>query len=305
MGAVALIELVEDVLPGLRGNARALVLHGEHNAAIRANQPQPHRSVGRVELHGVADQVAPHVHQQPRVAPVADLLQIDVEFDLLFAPPGLQRQDRLAHLLVQAEHRGLPGDGLVLHLGQKQNVADQAGQPVGVVQNLVHVLALLRRGPVRILEQHGVALDGVDGGLELVGDVGDEVGLEHLGLFQLRDHHVEVPVELLNVAALASAIDAELEIAARHAIHGAAQVADGPQDAVVQKQGDDARQRAADHQHPDEAGDRQRHAKQPVQHQDQAHAHQNRQAHLAEDGHGEVKAQARAALLSPHVRTTL
>ena len=307
MGAVPLIELVEDVFPGLRGNARALVLHGKDHAAVHANQPQPNRSVGRIELHGVADQVAPHVQQQPRIAAVAEFLQLHVELDLLLTPLGLQQQYRLAHLLVQAKRRGFAGDGLVLHLREQQDVADQAGEPPGVQKDPVDVLALLRRGLGRALQQHGVALDGVDGGLEFVGDVGDEVGLQYLRLFQLRDHHVEILIDLPDGGAAAGALQAHLEIAASHPVDGAAERAHGAKDALVQKQGDDPRHGAAGHQHPDGIGHGHGDAEEQVQNQNQPHAQQDRQAEFAEDRHGKVEPEVvlNNPLPTLHVRTTL
>ena len=161
------------------------------------------------------------LHQALR-ADVFDFLQIHVELDVLAGPLGLQQHHRLTDLLVQPVLGGGGPDGLVVHPGDQQNVPHQGGQTAGVEQNPLHVARLLLGGGAA-LEQHGVALDGVDGGLELVGYVGDEVALQGFGGGQSLHHQVEALVAVADLRDAAFRLKLHGEVPLGYALHGAAE----------------------------------------------------------------------------------
>ena len=108
------------------------------------------------------------MHQQILIPAVLDLVQLHIEFQLFFRPFPLQRQNGLPHLLIEPEACLLRPDGLIVQLGQQQNVSRQRGQAAGVKEDLLNIGLLLRLRLLVILQKRGIALDGVDRRLELV-----------------------------------------------------------------------------------------------------------------------------------------
>ena len=80
--------------------------------------------------------------QEPRIARVFDLVEIDVEVDVLFRPPALKGKDALAHLLIEAEALAPGADGLTVELAQQQDIARQRGEAARVEEDLVDIFRL-------------------------------------------------------------------------------------------------------------------------------------------------------------------
>ena len=111
---------------------------------------------------------------------IADAFQLHVQLQLFLSPLALLLQNRLPYLLVKAENAGLGRNGLVIHLGKQKNIAHQRGQSAGIEEDFFRVeISLLGVQLAVTLHQGGIALDGIDGGFELVGDIGDKVGFQN------------------------------------------------------------------------------------------------------------------------------
>ena len=175
------------------------------------------------------------LHQALR-ADVFDFLQIHVELDVLAGPLGLQKHHRLTDLLIQPVLGGGGPDGLVVHPGDQQNVPHQGGEAAGVEQDPLHIARLLLRGGAA-LEQHGIALDGVDGGLELMGHVGDKVALKGFGGGQGLYHQVEALVAVADLGNAALGLQLHGEIPLGHPLHGPAEAHHRPQHEDVHRDG--------------------------------------------------------------------
>ena len=75
------------------------------------------------------------------------------------------------------------------------------------------------------------------GGLELVGDIGNEIGLEHFGRAELLRHQVKALANVLNIANGAGLIQPNGKIAVGNPLHGGIHPANGLENPPVDRGG--------------------------------------------------------------------
>lgn len=100
------------------------------------------------------------------------------------------------------------------------------------------------------LQKHGVALDGIDRRLELMGDIGHKIPLQHLRGRQFSRHLVEMLIDFLNLSHPAARLQPHLEVSPGHLSHGPPQPADGLQNPVGEEGGDKAADQHAQKNQP-------------------------------------------------------
>ena len=148
---LGLLELLEDPLPILGGDARAGIGDRDSDLAVDPRRAHVHLAAGGRELHGVREQVEDHL-LDPALVAVDDVdLRIGVERD---ADPVLRRA--LAHhhhatleRLPQGERVNLELDLPGLDLGEVEDVVDQREQVVPGGGDVVEVFGLLLVRPAR------------------------------------------------------------------------------------------------------------------------------------------------------------
>ena len=183
------------------------------------------------------------------IARVLRRLQIGGEGDPLFLPGGGEENGAPLNLLVQGVGPLLRDALLGLQLGEQQGAVGQVGQAGGLVQNDLEILVPLLRGGIRLPEELGKALDGGDGGLELVGEVVDEVGAQGLDALELLGHLVKILIGGLKGAALLR-LQPLGEVPVGHRPQPPGQAGDHPVEPAAEQGGGDAHHAAHDHQHP-------------------------------------------------------
>ena len=115
--------------------------------------------------------------QEIFIARVFYLVKVNVELYFFLFPLALERENGLAHLLVEPECAGLEAYRLVVDLREQQDVPNKVGQAARVENDLIDIGVLLLIGQLTVLKQGSVALDGVYRRLELVGYVAYKIGL--------------------------------------------------------------------------------------------------------------------------------
>ena len=146
---------------------------------LRRHGPQGDRPFGR-ELHGVVHQVQEDLPQPDRVAPaVRDhaRLAVGVELDLLAAGAVAHQHRHLVDQVGEVEVDLLEVHALGLDLGEVEEAVDQAEQALGRGGD-AHRQLLLVLIEVGVEEQAGQPDHRVHRGPDLVGHVGEEVGLQ-------------------------------------------------------------------------------------------------------------------------------
>ena len=123
--------------------------------------------------------------------------------------------DGVLKLRLQIHLLNAQSEAPVLHLGEVQQLLHHVGQPPGLLEDDAH--APLELLGVRVLQQRlPPAVDGGEGGAQLVGHGGDELRLDPLALADLAGHVVDgvdeladlVPVGVLHLGAVAAPGDA-------------------------------------------------------------------------------------------------
>src|SRR5918993_4019433 len=190
--ALQLGEAVEDALALGLGDAGAGVLDGQDRLGALADPRQPHRlAVGRV-LAGVVEQVAEDLHDrvlgdQHGQGPVG----LDRDLAVVVAGPGLGGglADQVGGVQLDpvGPQRGDPVG--LLEAGGQQQLLDHAVQPLALLDAHGHqFVPLLWADPVAPDPQDAEdAHDRGQGAAQLVGDGGDQVGLEPVGLLEAAD----------------------------------------------------------------------------------------------------------------------
>ena len=197
----------------------------------------------------------------------------------------------MADLFIQTEAAAVGADLLIFQLAEEQDAAHKGGQTLGVEEDLLHIFRLLLIEILAALQQHGIALDGVDGGLELVGDIGDEVRLEHFDGAELVGHHVEARVDLHQLLGGGLIVQPHGKVTVCHLFHGICQLMDGieilfGEDRRHHKTHDHTRDIPC-HQHPRQQGVTEVGTQQkPDHHGDKAADHQLRRHH---NGHADAE----------------
>ena len=235
MGAVRLVEFIKDMLLGVLGNARTIVVNGKDNPISFFPQADPYNAALGIEFDGVADQVVPDMVQQAFISLILHAVQLHIKFHILFRPGRLQSHNGLPDLLVQAESGLLGLDGLILNFGQQQDVSHKRRQPLGIEQDLLHIPLLILVQIIPTLQQGRIPLDGVDWGLELMGHVGHKIRLQNLRGGQLMDHQIEAGIDLFDLLGAAFCLQPDGEVPVCHRFHGGAQLFDGAEKPPGQK----------------------------------------------------------------------
>ena len=116
---------------------------------------------------------------------------------------------------------------LVFQLAKQQDAANQTGQPLGIEQDLIDVFALIAVQILAALQQGGIALDGIDRRLELVGHIGHKIRLQDLCGAKLVCHQVKAGVDLHYFLGAGVFLQPDRIIPFRHLIHCATELFDG------------------------------------------------------------------------------
>ena len=180
------MELVEDPLELVRGDAPADVADVHRRVPVRDGEPDVDRAAGGGVLQRVAHQVAEHLHDAHRVAADVHRLRGQLELDPLAvraevaARAGDERHEvGGAHLHLRRRSAFGGGDAR-----REQQVLDEPGQVLGAAADDLEALGPLLRAHrvAAAAQQVGVALDRRDRRAQLVRHGGDEVGLQPLDL---------------------------------------------------------------------------------------------------------------------------
>ena len=178
---LGLLELLEDPLVILGGDARAGVGDRDPHLAVECAARHVDGPARRRELHGVREQVEDHL-SDPALVAVDD---VDVrnrrqrDLDAVLRRPLAHHHDAALERLPQRERRDLELDLPGLDLGEVEDVVDQRQQVVGRGQDVVEVLRLLLVDVAeQPLAQHlREADDRVQRRPQLVRHVGEELRL--------------------------------------------------------------------------------------------------------------------------------
>ena len=189
------VEGVVEAVQVLGGETHPVVGDGEDGPALLAAHLHPDLAVGLAEVERVLDQV---LHRLEEPLPVA--LDEDLRGRGQGHPHPRQLGaggQRLEHLTDEhLEPEGATGE---LHLprlqpGEEQQVVEHPEQPVGVALGDADAVALLlRQGSQPLLPEHAqVGLHRGERGLEVVGDVGEELLAVPLHALQAGQRGLEV-----------------------------------------------------------------------------------------------------------------
>ncbi|OEZ97550.1 hypothetical protein DUGA2_58890 [Duganella sp. HH101] len=208
--AFGLRERIEDAALLLRVDADAGVAHREvqphlHRVGILQLDAHHHRAA-LGELDGVAGQVDQHLVEPQRVAHHVRRqrgIEIEQHLDRLALHAGAEYQRQVAQHLLQVERHLLQHQLARFHLGEIQDVVEDAQQRMGRRIGLVDIVALLRaqrRQPQQVLH----AEDAVHRRADLMAHGGQELALHArggLGPVALDQHRVALARQLLGALA--------------------------------------------------------------------------------------------------------
>ena len=199
-------EGLEDVGHKLRRHAIAVVLHRDAEGGVagfvtgQLRQVKAHvPAIGGI-LHRVGQQVQKDL---PQAHPVADEIFVGhlVDPDAEALPPlvGLGADDavHLTHLLGQTDGVLVQGHLAGLDLAHVQHIVDQTEQMAAGHAHLFNIGVHLVRGIRLVGHQVGDAHDGVHGGADVVGHVGEEFAFGLVGGHQLGVEPFQLGVVLL------------------------------------------------------------------------------------------------------------
>ena len=129
------MKLGEDVIELVFRNAGPFVGELDHDAAVRAAGLEDHRGARRRILGGVVEQVDQHLLQEHRVEGQHRQLGLDVELDAMLGQhPGAALQRR-AGGLADIDHLTVQFDGAGLEPGHVEQVANEAVQPLALLED--------------------------------------------------------------------------------------------------------------------------------------------------------------------------
>ena len=286
-GFVALVEALEELGQLVGGDGVPQVADGDIGLAVRRRGDAEIEGRTRPgELGGVLQQVVDDLGDHVVVAPDQDGLLRDVRLHVQ-VPVGdlLLHGDEdpphgLADIEAAAAFQGVHG----LQLAHIQHPPHETGEPPALVGDDLQILLLgLRRdGPVQ--DAVGIARDGGHGGLQLVGDVGDEVPALALRLLQGLRHPVEGRRQLADLVAAAVVLHADVKIPLGVEPGGLGHLPDG----LDLPHGGDGADREGDHQH--------HHGR----HQEEPQEGLPHGVHGCGGRHGEDRAQGRGPVLAQH-----
>ena len=200
-GLVHAVEALEDALLLLLGDADALVDHGDaHDVGVLRVQRDAHRDPGaRLGVaDGVVQQVAHGGGDEGGVAAHPQSLgAAGHEGDLAAVGLDAHPVHGLGDDIVDVNDFGLGQGVALLEAGELDDLLDQDAQAAGLLAHapgvVAHEVGVVGAG----LDGLGQQLDRADRGLELVGDVGDEVaahGLHPAGGGAVLDEDEDAPL---------------------------------------------------------------------------------------------------------------
>ena len=175
MAGVPLIKLFEDVGPGLLVHPGTVIRHGGDDLAAFFVQRDTHDLALRAELGRVVEDVEPDFLQEGFISQILHVLNVSLEIEV-FVPPFLLCQEHaLADLLAQADIFRVAEDRLALDAVQREDIGGELREAFALVPDDGQVLLLILGRQVDVQKEVGEAADAHDRGLELVGEVVDEV----------------------------------------------------------------------------------------------------------------------------------
>ena len=142
---LGLLELLEDPLVILGGDAGAGVGHRDAHLAVDLRRAHVDRPARGRELHGVREQVEDHLSDPALVALTRSTSgsAASATLDAVLRRPLAHHHDAALERLPQRERRDLELDLPGLDLGQVEDVVDQRQQVVARGEDVVEVLLLL------------------------------------------------------------------------------------------------------------------------------------------------------------------
>ena len=180
------------------------VLDGEQDLVVLCSQIHIDPRTGHGVLAHIAQEIVQHPPQQAAIGQGHQIPLIGVDNHL--QPPGGQFLVVVADSLVDdlVDHDRLQGNGDVARgrLAGLHQVLRQLFQPVGLPVQYGQILAG-GRGEFLLLQQVHIADNAGQGGLDVVGDIGDELSFQPFGLHPLLHRLVHAHadgVQILPVA---------------------------------------------------------------------------------------------------------
>src|SRR5882724_4151495 len=189
-GSVHTIETFENArLVGL-GNADAGVRDGEFDFAGVRRGTEHDLAAGRGVLDRIVEQILQNFGETPAVRrdirqPV---LQIHGNAKIFFGGGTLSGFNAAFHKMRDAQALNLELKPVGIHFGKPEQIVGQAGEPARMIENnLQKTDAVLRVVNGAGKERFREALDGGEGSLQFVGDIGDEIATDAFELAQFGD----------------------------------------------------------------------------------------------------------------------
>src|SRR6266852_3066650 len=238
-------EAFEDMLDLVRRDAQPGVGDAdERKTAVGAGRQRHRPAIGRV-LDRIVDEVAQDLDET--VAISVDDREARIEIGLEVDDHGRRRRGPghdVGEHLVDVDLGQADAHPARLHAVEVEHVADQAVDPVRVIEYVAAVGAYLGRVEAAVADQLAEALDPGQRGPELVTDDGEELGLRAVQLFE-RGVGAALRVERLGEPVLGLADGGDVLDHHEHVLRAAARVGDGgrghlqPQPAAAARRGAD------------------------------------------------------------------
>lgn len=142
-------------------------------------------------------------------------------------PARLELQYGAPELLAEREDLRLSMDLPVVDAREAQHVIDEPDEPVGLLRDVLAVLALLGIGKTAFGEKLGIAVENGERRFELVGYARNEVLAQIFVGAELRRHKIEVAFKLAEFLHAVTLRHGDIVIAPGDLARGAGELADG------------------------------------------------------------------------------
>src|SRR4030095_3132101 len=189
LGLPDLADLLEDRLLILGRDADAGVGDRHLDGAVRGYCPHGDPPALRGELHGVGEEVEEHLLDLALVGDdvLERLVDRELEREIVAGGPFAYQRERVLESHSEIERPELQLHPARLDLGEVQDVVDQREQvaPRGQDEPDVLGLLLVKLAKHAVVQHLREADDRVEGGAELMGHVGEELGLVLAGDLKL------------------------------------------------------------------------------------------------------------------------
>ena len=186
MALVHPVEALEDPALLLRRDADAGILHGEGGGGAVAPHGDGDAAAVHIVLHGVVAEVAGHLPQKGRDAGDDGALPLEGQGDVPLGggiPQGVHGVLRDGVEVHRLEGGELP----LVQLGEADDVPDEGHEALGLGADVAHEAGDILGLHEAVFQELGAAQDALEGGLQLVGDVGGELPPGPLGALPVRD----------------------------------------------------------------------------------------------------------------------